>query len=563
MSDFSQTLPSAESFHASNQSQTGKVRKGLWFAMVISVVTAAVSSKSTFAFFLTIGIVGALIAAVDYILRKQINSEKSLVAIKTSGIECANFSGKQKSFRWSDIQGVSVENIGNAVVLQLQLHLKPGLKDKRNFWNGTNGARPYIALAPYSTPDQERILELSLQHLRQSQPNHDTTNTLVQEREFQAQLIALAPYTWVTYALVFINVTVWLLMLINGANFIQPSVEMLFRWGGNTASEVQHGQWWRMITATFLHSGFMHITMNMLGLWSIGQTVERIYGHRAYLLIYLGSALAGSALSLHFSAQKAVSVGASGAVFGIAGALLVAVYQHRDTLPKIFGKQNLTGIGAFVVYSLAQGFAHAGIDNGAHIGGLLAGAAIAFVLPERFDLQHYEATIRHRGMIALTVAGIFITTLAVSAPTAQVDFQRQLSGEKAFADAINSYQDAAKLLQSLHTQQKNGQITELELDAKSRTDIAPAYRKILSQLEVAWFPPQDPRNEMLLEMRHMTKLLIEVLEMESVVRHGTTTPEPVDLARSAVLTDEIRRSSERIAAIGQKFKQLTKSKNGL
>ncbi len=138
--------------------------------------------------------------------------------------------------------------------------------------------------------------------------------------------------------------------------------------------------------------------MNMVGLVSAGVTVERIYGRPQFALIYFGAGLAGSALRLHFSAQQAVSVGASGAVFGITGAFLVGVFQHRDKLPKTFSKQTLSGLSFFILYALAQGFAKQGIDNAAHIGGLLGGCLLAFILPERFDPIHFAATVRRSAL---------------------------------------------------------------------------------------------------------------------------------------------------------------------
>lgn len=111
----------------------------------------------------------------------------------------------------------------------------------------------------------------------------------------------------------------------------------------------------------------MHVAMNMLGLYSAGIWVERIYGKRLFTLVYLASGLMGSVLSLYFSAQNAVSVGASGTVFGVTGAFLVAVAQNRSRLPKLFSQQTLSGMGLFIVYSLLQGFGTQGIDNAAHI----------------------------------------------------------------------------------------------------------------------------------------------------------------------------------------------------
>jgi rhomboid protease GluP len=380
----------------------------------------------------------------------------------------------------------------------------------------------------------------------------------LEERQFQDRLKAWAPYTWVTYALIATNFAVWGLMVARGADAWKPSVELLLQWGGNAASEVQRGQWWRLLTAAFLHGGVVHLVMNMLGLWAIGQTAERIYGHRVFLLLYLGAALCGSALSLHFSAQQAVSVGASGAVFGVAGALLVAVFRHRKTLPSIFGKQMLGGMGFFVVYSLAQGFAHTGIDNAAHVGGLLSGALMAFLLPGRFDVPHSQAQVKSRAAVALVLALGVAAGLAVLAPPAALDIRRSYEGAAAFDRGMQGFNRAFQQLAADAQRAKGGNLSEADLDERSRSVHAPAFQQVQAELSKAWLAPADPRNPVRQEVQHFNTLVIEALSMASVVAPGSSRPVPVDPRRMAVLQVEMQKSSARMAALAQRMHQAQK-----
>jgi len=556
MHDFAPTQPSVESFQPTQKSPWFRARIWLWvFALVIAIFVAMTSDTPGSRGWLVMGLL--LAGALDYAFRRQLKRDRSPVLLSSQGIESFNFWGKQKSYRWMDVADAWVEPIGNGNALHLRLFA--GKNSIAGSWLSRRRG-PFIPLARYSAPEQERLLEMVVQQLRKTNPGVIAANTLTQEREFREKLIAWAPRTWVTYGLVGSNVALWLLMVSQGADITTPSAELMLHWGGNAASEVQRGQWWRMVSATFLHSGLMHLAMNMLGLWSIGQTVERIYGHRPYLMIYLGSAITGSALSLHFSAQKAVAVGASGAVFGIAGALLVAVYQHRDTLPKIFGNQNLTGMGFFVFYSLAQGFAHRGIDNGAHVGGLLAGCVMAYILPKRFDMQHYAATLRRRSAVALVATIGLSASIALSAPPASIDMPRLFAGAAAFDKGVKSFDEASKLLQQLQGQVKAGQITELELDKKTRTVLAPAYRQASAELSQVWLSPEDPRREFLQEIQLLTGLLVEALAMESVVQEGTAKISPVDPGRAGVLNAKITKSAMRLKVLGDKLKAVA-SKN--
>lgn len=174
---------------------------------------------------------------------------------------------------------------------------------------------------------------------------------------FAHQLLALAPRGRVTWMLVALNIAAWLGAIAAGADSLHPTAAQLLSLGGNAASEVQQGQWWRLLTSGFMHIGPMHLALNMLGLLLVGPAVERRYGHWQFLFLYIGAALAGAAASLHFSANSGVSVGASAGVFGCAGALLTMLVRQRRHLPLQFGRRALAGIVLAIVFSLVQGLA--------------------------------------------------------------------------------------------------------------------------------------------------------------------------------------------------------------
>lgn len=429
-----------EVFYSSQNSQLGKARKWIWLGLALGVIGALAGSKGSigslgFTLFFSV-LIGV---SIDWFLRRQMVAKEAAVVITQDAIESRLFSGKTKKYPWVAVVGVSVESNQNARLLQLQLDSVQGFPDKRNFWTGMNYARPSIPLASFESSEQEKLYEAVHRRLQAPAVNAaagSQINPLAEEREFQERLKSFAPIPWVTYGLITVNVLVWIATLVKGAGVASVSAEKLLLWGGNAASEFQRGEWWRLFTATFLHSGLMHVTMNMIGLASAGITVERVYGHRQFILLYLGSGLIGSALSLHFSAQHAVSVGASGAVFGITGALLVGVYQHRKQLPKAFGKQTLSSLGFFIVYALMQGFAKQGIDNAAHIGGLLAGCLLAYVLPERFDMEHYVRNLKNRAIAGVVMAVVATLALVATAPQATVDQKRLFEGQAALVRAL-------------------------------------------------------------------------------------------------------------------------------
>jgi membrane associated rhomboid family serine protease len=181
----------------------------------------------------------------------------------------------------------------------------------------------------------------------------------------------------VTRTLIGINVAVFLLELATGGN-INGVGSQIFEKGALFGPLVASGDWWRLITAAFLHYGPIHLGFNMFFLYWIGTPVEQYLGRARFLLVYFASGLAGSAGALVLS-PNSVTVGASGAIFGILGAALVLERQ---------GSYVLGGSAmGLIVINLALSFVLSGISIGGHIGGLIGGAACMLVL-SRFGRGH-------------------------------------------------------------------------------------------------------------------------------------------------------------------------------
>lgn len=547
-------------FVSSAKSQAARMRVWMYGGVLVALLIGFGSSRSAGAFWLSSIVMLGLVGLLDgFLLRPLAKSGQTVFLLADAGIESPRFNTTQKFYRWSEVARVSLSSGQGGKLVQLELKPDADRPDKRGFLNGVNLARPMVPLASLTDEDQEKAFQAINERLNAhahpsgfGTPQPLPINPLTEERLFAERLKALAPVTWALWSLMGMNVGIWLLTLALGAGVLQGQPETLLAWGGNSASEVQQGEWWRLLTAMFLHSGVLHVGMNMLGLWAAGVAVERIYGHRLFLLIYLGSGLVGSAASLHFSAQKMVSVGASGAVFGVAGALLVAVFHRRQQLPKLFGKQTLSGIGFFVFYSLLQGWARPGVDNAAHLGGLAAGAALAAILPERFDLAHFKQTVRNRTPIALAFVLVAVTAGAATAPRAPFDLSERFEAAAAFAKGMKAFDAAIKALGDEAVQVKAGQLSELESDARSRTVHAPKFQAIMRDLSAARFDELDPRAPLAKEMRHMVELLLEALAMESTVVDGR--PEPVNPERAAVIRAELAEVNARLSKLVNQLK---------
>lgn len=168
----------------------------------------------------------------------------------------------------------------------------------------------------------------------------------------------------ITYLLIGINVIMWLLEMFLGGS---ENIQVLIRMGAKENSLIAAGQYWRLLTPVFLHAGVDHLLFNSFGLLMWGRYIEALFGKGKYLFIYLVSGLVGSLASYLFS--PAVSVGASGAIFGLFGTLLYFRKSRRRLFHQIFGVQVIV----IIVLNLFNGFTRPGIDNWGHIGGLIGG----------------------------------------------------------------------------------------------------------------------------------------------------------------------------------------------
>ncbi len=190
--------------------------------------------------------------------------------------------------------------------------------------------------------------------------------------------------TPITYALLGANVAVSLLILIASQGTDDPSTLVAF--GAKTNELLQSGEWFRLVTPIFIHAGLLHLLLNSYALWVVGTQVEKLYGSARFLLIYLLSGIGGVAGSyfgqiLLRKSYDAPSVGASGAIFGLFGVLAVFGFRYRNEMPPSIRRAMTAGVLPVIVINLFIGFSVPFIDNSAHIGGLITGAALALIVP--------------------------------------------------------------------------------------------------------------------------------------------------------------------------------------
>jgi membrane associated rhomboid family serine protease len=321
-----------------------------------------------------------------------------------------------------------------------------------------------------------------------------------------ARAVLSRPYIF-TIAFIIVNIFIFFLTSQAGADR-NPSV--LINYGAKYNQLInEHGEWWRFITPIFLHGNIVHLLMNMYGLWVIGPYVERLYGSAKFVIFWVVSGIAGVVASylsvqpaLHnsgglgrflFKAHDAVSVGASGALFGLIGVLFVFGLKFRRELPEGFKRAFGTGMLPTILINIFIGYAIPVIDNAAHMGGLLMGGLLALVVGykrpgERGPVAVFWHVLQFAAL-ALVITSFVMVARHFNKPyTDFVDVPPpsildSSAGINTFVDAIN-----------------NGQRTILTTLGKGETD---KIDEAIKALETA--PPPDKASS---ELRDELKSLL-------------------------------------------------------
>ncbi|GAA0482415.1 rhomboid protease YqgP [Salinibacillus aidingensis] len=240
------------------------------------------------------------------------------------------------------------------------------MEELNRFFTGINAESPEVIL-----PEDEETTVNQIQEIKRQMMN----NHRQQQKEIASLFNHGKPV--LTYLLLVINVLVFFFLEMQPGG--SQNTQNLIEWGAKFNPYMVEGEWWRILSSMFLHIGFAHIIMNMLALYYLGNTVERMYGSLKFFLIYFLAGIFGGLASFAFN--DSVAAGASGAIFGLFGALLYFGFEHKKLFFQTMGTNLLFIIGL----NIAMGLSVPGIDNGAHMGGLAGGflAAALVQMPER------------------------------------------------------------------------------------------------------------------------------------------------------------------------------------
>jgi rhomboid protease GluP len=314
------------------------------------------------------------------------------------------------------------------------------------------------------------------------------------DAEFATRLIAQSPKVPVTFALVTINTLVFIATLLAGAEWLVPVGRMQIAWGSNFGPYTTDGEWWRLFTSLFIHFGIAHLVLNMIALVMFGPLVERLYGSVNYLLIYLLAGIAGSLASISWQ-PDINSAGASGAIFGILGALLAAQLRAGDTFPIDILRPIRKATLVFLGLSLYAGFKYKGIDNAAHLGGVAAGFVIglAAARPLTGESSYSRSDMRRSIQLIPAAAvvlavGFWFSQRASATIVGEELFLRTAHWVGVREPTINRKFNAALSLDRIGRNNHSAMIDTLE------KDVIPFWRKAGDRLAKIQLPNDSPNS---------------------------------------------------------------------
>jgi rhomboid protease GluP len=310
--------------------------------------------------------------------------------------------------------------------------------------------------------------------------------------------------TPVTIALVGINLAVFGAMLMNGAGLWHSPNGIQLEWGAGFGPATKDGEWWRLGTAMFLHFGLVHLVVNMWALWDAGRLTERLYGSPRFVIIFIVSGLTGNLVSLIAQGDQAVSGGASGAIFGVYGALMVGLWTVRSRVHPVEHRWLFGGAVAFSLATLLLGLLIPGIDNAAHIGGLFSGALAGSVLIS--PLLNRDAPTGRVRWAAAGVYSVAVIALVASIPAPSYRWHEELTAREGIRQFLDEDKRIAIRWQQILDAGKQNGATFEQLAGQIDSDIKQEYLDSFEQLSALSLDPAAPSASTLNYLKKYTLL---------------------------------------------------------
>jgi len=384
--------------------------------------------------------------------------------------------------------------------------------------------RPHVPSGPYVSSD--------------GSPDPLFDPARLQMAEFRRTIFALTPRIYVTQVLLTLNVAVFVLMCFYQVDIMNPNTDDMIAWGANFGPKTIGGQWWRLASAMFLHHGVVHLGVNMYVLYSYGRLMERLLGNLGFAVMYIASGLCGNVASLFWNSM-AVSAGASGAIFGLFGAMFGSLVRHQGSIPPSLVVQLRNGGLLFVVVTVAFGIADPDVDQAAHLGGFAGGFVCGVLMGRKYVGE--AAAKRMLGDVLVAVFGVIVFVggaLAAKSqfgdlPAAYAADENFLQAERVTLDKVQTQIDASA----------NGTKTIEQMADAFEREILPEWRE--SYMPLAGYKRLPERMQRRIDAIYDYAKLRD--EAWGLVASGLRTNDPATIQKSLEKEVEVEAAAERIS----------------
>ncbi len=319
-----------------------------------------------------------------------------------------------------------------------------------------------------------------------------------------------------TYIFLAVNIGIFLLMSLAGGTTNEAT---LMAFGVKSNAEINQGQIWRLVTPIFIHIGLLHLFFNSYALWIVGPQVEKLYGSTRFVILYVVTGVAG-VFGSYFYHPQSISAGASGAIFGLFGVLLVFGIRYRRSIPPFFKRAVGTGVLPVIVINLIIGFTIPGIDNSAHISGLLAGAALAGIVPFQRPGDRTHSIFRAVQVALLAIVAVSFYEVAANYEGPRLSFRNFSRG---VTQVIGTGSTVQEFIDAINNLQKAFENSEKELEAgrtgnlaKVRTDVSKSIDELRNVPSLA-----ARADELISQLLRLSQDQYELIQ--DVERTGTIT----------------------------------------
>lgn len=488
----------ALAYHA-NKRRRSKRRLLAWLGLLLFVPGmlwyAAVGDNRTMQL-LSVALSTVFVWAI-FLGRHLLFGHEPLLSLSDSGIHSFQLKLHDQLIAWDTIADADIEGI-HANYAWLRLDIKPEAvpqpKTKPLFAGAPRTPKIFIGdLTAESQTELIGIITGRLNSLRRGHGDLTELPSVTRDRlrqEFQHRLDAIAPTPWAVYLLIALLTAIWIANVGYGMHFYEPTPADLYAWGGNaTTSVVLEGQAWRLFTSIFIHSGLKHLLLNLFALAVPGVFLCRWAGNARFLLIYVLCGLAGSAWSLHFGALHHISVGASGSVIGIVGAIIGLSLRNRVRMPRNLVVTQV----AVVIVTMLEGHLDPQIDLAAHVGALLLGFIMGLMLIDKTSMaaSRRKLVMESGGLAAL--ACLVVSLLAMTVDTKGAVNMGVLFGAGRQANALLAEFDVLEDRIVRDAQSfESGRIDRGNFDSRMDDANIPAYEALVAEMANIAVEPDRP-----------------------------------------------------------------------